>query len=53
MSIPCNRFDQPGFNQVVPLVTREDNEFKNRQGLLLSLGFVPYDLRHPTCREKI
>jgi len=37
----------------VPLVTREDKNFQNRYGLLLSLGFVPEDVRHPSNRTRL
>jgi len=35
------------------LVTREDKNFKNRMGFLLSVGFVPEKVRHPTTRSRI
>lgn len=38
---------------VVPLVTREDNDHQNRQGLLFNMGWIPYIVRSPTCRQKI
>jgi hypothetical protein len=38
---------------VVPLVTREDKNYENRQGLLFNMGYIPFTMRHPTCREKI
>lgn len=53
MSIKTREFDQPGYEQVVPLVTREDKNFKNRMGFLFNLGFVPETVRHPTCRSRI
>jgi len=53
MSIKTREFDQPGYEQVVPLVTREDKNYKNRMGFLFNLGFVPESVRHPTCRSRI
>lgn len=53
MSIKTWEFDQPGYEQVVPLVTREDKNFQNRMGFLFNLGFVPESVRHPTCRSRI
>jgi hypothetical protein len=53
INIPRHDFEQIGFEQVVPLVTREDKNHQNRYGLLFSLGFVPNSVRHPTCRQRI
>lgn len=53
MNIATREFDQAGFEEVVPLVTREDKNHKNRHGLLFSLGFVPSQVRDPTCRHRI
>jgi len=53
MSITTREFDQPGYEQVVPLVTREDKNYKNRMGFLFNLGFVPEKVRNPTCRSRI
>lgn len=38
---------------VVPLVTREDKDHQNRQGLLFNMGWIPFFVRSPTCRQKI
>jgi cytochrome oxidase assembly protein ShyY1 len=38
---------------VMPLVTREDKDHQNRHGLLFNMGWIPFTMRHPTCREKI
>jgi cytochrome oxidase assembly protein ShyY1 len=53
MSITRKDFDQEGYEQIVPLVTREDKNHQKRYGLLFSLGFVPYIVKHPTCRQRI
>ena len=53
MNIKTREFDQPGYEQVVPLVTREDKNYKNRMGFLFNLGFVPQSVRHPTARSRI
>ncbi len=42
-----------GAEEVVPLVTREDSKYQNRQGLLFSMGFVPESFKHLTCRPRI
>lgn len=52
-NIPCNRFNQEGYMTVMPLVTREDSEHLNRQGLIFNMGWIPFGMRSPTCREKI
>jgi hypothetical protein len=46
-------FDTDGFEEVVPLVTREDKNYNNRQGLLLSMGWLPKKFRSPSCRHRI
>ena len=50
MPIATNDFDSPGFEEVVPLVTREDKNHQNRQGLLFNRGWVSAKFRHPTTR---
>lgn len=53
MNIKTREFDQDGYEEVVPLVTREDKNYQNRQGLLFNLGFIPSSVRNPTCRQRI
>lgn len=38
---------------MVPLVTREDKNYQNRQGFMFNMGWIPYTVRNPTCRHKI
>ncbi len=38
---------------VMPLVTREDKDHLNRHGLLFNMGWIPFIVRSPTCRQKI
>lgn len=52
-NIPTTTFNQDGFLTIVPLVTREDKNHKNRHGLLLNMGYIPGKLKSPTCRLKI
>jgi hypothetical protein len=37
----------------MPLITREDKDHQNRQGLLFNMGYIPSHVRNPTCRQKI
>ena len=53
MNIPHWEMDTFGYESVVPLVTREDKNYKNRHGLLFSLGFVPAPVANPTNRLRI
>ena len=53
MNIPTREFNSLGAEEVVPLVTREDKNHQNRYGLLLSLGFIPAQVIHPTVRHRI
>lgn len=50
MPIRTRDFDTDGVEEVVPLVTREDKNHQNRQGLLFNRGWVPAKYRHPTIR---
>jgi len=52
-NISATRLGQRGYMTVVPLVTREDSEHQNRQGLLFNMGWIPFHVRSPTCRQKI
>jgi hypothetical protein len=38
---------------VVPLITREDKNYENRQGLMFNMGYIPFTMRSPSCRAKI
>jgi hypothetical protein len=38
---------------VLPLVTKEDSNFKNRYGILFSKGFMPKQFKSPTNRPRI
>jgi hypothetical protein len=49
--IPRQVHGVKGFESVVPLVAKEDE--KGRQGLILSLGYYPYILRHIGDRFRI
>ena len=53
MDVAVRNYNIAGFEEVLPLVTREDKDHKNRQGLLFSMGWVPSRYRHPTCRLRI
>lgn len=52
-NIPAFRFNQPGYMEVLPLVTREDKNHQNRQGLILNMGWIPESVRNPTSRLRI
>lgn len=53
MNIASTEYKIKGYEEVVPLVTREDKNHQNRQGLLFNLGWLPEVVRHPTCRSRI
>lgn len=53
MNIASTEYKIKGYEEVVPLVTREDKQHQNRQGLLFNLGWLPEVVRHPTCRSRI
>lgn len=51
--IPARRFNQPGYMEVLPLVTREDSNYQNRQGLILNMGWIPESIKYVTSRIRI
>ncbi|CAD8048601.1 unnamed protein product [Paramecium sonneborni] len=53
MMVPRTEFYKPGFECVVPLVTKEDADQTVQEGLLVSLGFVPYEYKEIPDRFKL
>ena len=53
IQIPVKNFEIAGYEEIVPLVCREDKDHKSRQGLLFNRGWIPYQVRHPTVRPRI
>lgn len=53
MQVRVDNFNGDGYEEIVPLVTREDEKHENRQGLLFNRGWVPFQVKSPTCRIRI
>jgi cytochrome oxidase assembly protein ShyY1 len=51
--IPRTVSGKPGFECVVPLVARENQDRSEREGLLFSRGYIPYFFKHIGNRYKI
>lgn len=48
-----NQLGYSGFEYIVPLCAREDKNFKNQQGLVVSKGWIPFSARHPGIRYRV
>jgi surfeit locus 1 family protein len=51
--IPTKLHGYSGYECVVPLVTSENEDGSDQQGVLLSLGFIPKEYAHPSTRYKV
>ncbi|CAD8142043.1 unnamed protein product [Paramecium octaurelia] len=53
MMVPRTEFQKPGYECVVPFVTKENADQTVQEGLLVSLGFVPYEYKEVPDRHKL
>lgn len=51
--VPNTSVHLPGYEEVVPLATREDKAQGKQEGIMLSRGFVPAKYKNPNDRVRI
>jgi len=51
--IPCYQYGLKGYQYIVPLVTKEDENGDNQEGILLNKGFIPESEREIPNRLRL